>query len=115
MATLNVSRVQLGKRRSGRIALRAEVGLTGHDRQKCSFTVSAKATNLNRHGAVVQLPREMLTGSVVAVRNRNGTELSARIVSLLAARDGVPTYAIEFVDQDERARDFWGISFPSAN
>jgi hypothetical protein len=29
------------------------------------------------------------------------------------ALQGVATYAIEFVDQDEAAKDFWGISFPS--
>jgi len=27
----------------------------------------------------------------------------------------VPTYGIEFLDQDEKARSFWGIFFPSSN
>jgi hypothetical protein len=30
----------------------------------------------------------------------------------LAASEGVLTYAIEFVEQDERAETFWGIMFP---
>jgi hypothetical protein len=72
----------------------------------------AKATNLNKHGAAIQLHRELSLGSVVAVKNKRGTQISARVVSQLGARDGMPTYAIEFVEQDERAWDFWGIAFP---
>jgi hypothetical protein len=111
--TLN--RIQLGKRRSARIALNSAVGLAGQDRHKSSFTMPAKATNLNKHGAAVQLNRELLVGSVVAVKNARGIQVSARVVSQLVARNGVPTYAIEFVEQDENAREFWGIAFPSAN
>ena len=75
----------------------------------------ARATNLNRHGAAVQLHRELLVGSIVAVKNNRGTQISARVVSQLVARDGVPTFAIEFVEEDDKAKDFWGIIFPSAN
>ncbi|MFZ0418632.1 MAG: PilZ domain-containing protein [Candidatus Sulfotelmatobacter sp.] len=106
------SRSQIAKRRSNRMALHASVGLSGEDRQKCSFTMQAKATKLNKHGAAVQLVRELLVGSVVSVNNRQGTKLSARVVAQLAAVEGVSRYAIEFVEQDERAETFWGISFP---
>jgi hypothetical protein len=52
-------------------------------------------------------------GSVVSVNNKHGTELSARVVAQLAALEGgVSTYAIEFVEQGERAETFWGIVFP---
>ena len=95
------------------MALNAPVGLSGEDRKKCSFTINAKATNLNLHGAAVQLNRELQVGSVVVVKNQRGTQLSARIVAQVAAREGVPTYAIEFVEQDDRAKNFWGITFPS--
>ena len=94
------------------MALHASVGLAGEDRQKCSFTTPAKATKLNKHGAAVQLSRELLVGSVVSVNNKHGTELSARVVAQLAALEGVSTYAIEFVEQDKRAETFWGIIFP---
>ncbi len=94
------------------MALHASVGLSGEDRQKCSFTMPAKATKLNRHGAAVQLSRDLLVGSVVTVNNKRGTQISARVVSQLAALQGVSTYAIEFVEQDERAETFWGITFP---
>ena len=40
-------------------------------------------------------------------------QVSARVVAQLAALQGVPTYAIEFVDNDDKARNFWGIAFPS--
>ncbi len=72
----------------------------------------AKATKLNKHGAAVQLSRELLVGSVVSVNNKNGAKLSARVVAQLAAQEGVCTYAIEFVEQGERAETFWGIIFP---
>ncbi|HEV3306187.1 MAG TPA: PilZ domain-containing protein [Candidatus Sulfotelmatobacter sp.] len=102
----------MAKRRSNRMALHASVGLSGEDRQKCPFTMPAKATKLNKHGAAVQLSRELLVGSVVSVNNKQGTKLSARVVAQLAALEGVSTYAIEFVEQDKRAETFWGIIFP---
>ena len=95
------------------MALHAPIGLSGEDRQKCSFTMPARATNLNRHGAAVQLNRELLIGSIVVVRNQRGTLVGARVVAQLAALHGVPTYAIEFVEQDDKAKNFWGITFPS--
>ncbi len=95
------------------MALNAPVGLSGEDRQKCSFTMPAKATNLNRHGAAIQLNRELLVGSTVVVRNKSGTQVSARVVAQLAGLQGIPTYAIEFAEQDDRVETFWGISFPS--
>jgi len=97
------------------MALNASVGLTGEDRQKCSFTMSAKATNLNRHGAAVQLNRELQIGATVVVKDQRGAQISARVVVQLATARGVPTYAIEFVEQDEKAKNFWGISFPTNN
>lgn len=100
------------QRRSKRMGLSASIGLSGEDRLKCTFTMPARATNLNKHGAAVQLTRDLAVGSVVQVRNKNGSEISARIVALLKASQGVSTYAIEFVEQDG-ATNFWGISFPS--
>jgi len=96
------------------MALQASVGLTGEDRQKCSFTIPARATNLNRHGASVQLDRQLVVGSVIQVKNQRGMEVSARVVARLAALQGVSTYGIEFVEHDETSTSFWGISFPSA-
>ncbi|MFZ0955825.1 MAG: hypothetical protein WAN60_05755 [Candidatus Sulfotelmatobacter sp.] len=95
------------------MGLIASVGLSGEDRLKCSFTMPARATNLNQHGAAVQLTRDLAVGTVVQLRNKNGGQASARIVALLKASQGVSTYAIEFVEQDGGATNFWGISFPS--
>ena len=101
------------QRRSKRMGLNVSVGLSGEDRLKCSFTMPARATNLNKHGAAVQLTRDLAVGSVVRLRNKDRGEVSARIVALLKASQGVSTYAIEFVEQDGGATNFWGISFPS--
>jgi len=70
MVTASVHRSQMAKRRSSRIALNAPIALSGEDRQKCSFAMPAKATNLNKHGAAIQLNRELLVGSSVVVRNK---------------------------------------------
>jgi hypothetical protein len=108
-----MSRAAITKRRSNRMALNASIGLSGEDRQKCSFTMTARATNLNRHGAVVQLSRELQIGSVIVLHHKSGAEVSARVVAQLAAQQGVPTYGVEFVEQGEKAKNFWGIIFPS--
>ena len=112
-AMTSVNRSQIAKRRSRRMALNAQVGLSGEDRQRSSFTVTAKASNLNRHGAAVQVNRELMIGSIVVVRSARGTQASARVIARLAAFEGVSTYGIEFIDQDDTAQNFWGITFPS--
>jgi len=109
-------RSQQVKRRSSRMALQAPITLSGQDRQKCPFNLMpARATNLNRHGAAVALQRELQVGSTVAVKNQRGTMVTARVVAQLAAFQGIPTYAIEFLEPNEQSRNFWGISFPTAN
>lgn len=93
--------------------LNASVGLSGEDKLKVSFTMSAKATNLNRHGAAVQLSRDLPVGAVITLKNQRGTQVSAKIVSVISAVQGVSTYGVEFVDKDDGAKQFWGISFPT--
>jgi hypothetical protein len=111
---LDVNRYQLGKRRSVRMTLKTAVGLSGHDHQKCPFTLPANATNLNRYGAAVEVNRELSVGSTIVVRNKFGTQLSARIVAQIkAAETGTRTYGIEFVEHDDSGKDFWGITFPT--
>ena len=113
LTAANLSRSQAGRRRSNRMSLNATVGLTGEDRQKCSFTMPARATNLNKHGAAVQLSRELRMGSVVVLKNRSGAQVSARVVAQLTAAQGVSTYGVEFIERDESTQNFWGITFPS--
>jgi hypothetical protein len=107
-----VNRIQQLKRRSIRMALSAKIGLSGQDRQKCSFTMPARATNLNRHGAAVQLNRELQIGSSVVIQNSRRTQASARIVTQVSAVGGVFTYGVEF-QGDDSVENFWGITFPS--
>src|SRR5262249_7415547 len=106
-------RSQIAKRRSNRMQLKASVALSGEDRLKVSFNMPAKATNLNRHGAAVQLSRDLIVGSVVVVQNKRRAQVSARVVALLSATQGASTYGIEFIELDDKALNFWGISFPS--
>ena len=63
------------KRRSTRMGLNASIALTGHDRHKTSFNISAKAINLNMHGAAVQLHRELSVGSTINLQNKRGIQV----------------------------------------
>jgi len=111
--TAQVNRNLLAKRRSSRIALKTPIGLSGEDALKCAFTMPASATNLNQHGATIQLTREMNIGSTVLVRNKRGSQISARIVAQIGAVEGVRSYGIEFLGRDSGVETFWGISFPT--
>jgi PilZ domain len=97
------------KRRSSRIALSTPVRLYGQD-QSAQF--DAKATNLNRYGAAVQLKAELSVGSTVVVRNMRGTKATARVVAQVGAMETFRTYGIEFLGEDEKLETFWGIAFP---
>jgi PilZ domain len=112
--TGSVDGMQVPKRRSSRMALKARITLSGDDRAKCAFTMPAKATKLNRHGAAIQLNRELLVGSTILLQNTRHAQLSARVVTLISAqRQGVYTYGVEFLEADAVEKNFWGINFPS--
>lgn len=95
------------------MTLNTPVGISGEDRMKSSFTTGAKATGLNKHGAAIQINRELVIGTTVLVRNKRGTQVSARIVAQLGTGQGGHAYGIEFVEQDAKTANFWGITFPS--
>jgi hypothetical protein len=95
------------------MALNARITLSGHDRAKCAFTMPAKATKLNRHGAAIELNRELLVGSTIVLQNTRHTQASARVVTQVSAFRGVYTYGVEFLEADALKKNFWGINFPS--
>ena len=114
MAIPAFGRTSALKRRSTRIPLNSSVAVSGEDRSKCSFTIGAKATGLNKHGGAIQITRELLVGTTVLVRNKRGTQISARVVSQINAERGLLRYGIQFVEEDIRSATFWGITFPTA-
>ena len=113
MSTVAVDRLLL-KRRSARLPLNALVRLAGQDHQRGAFTLlPARATGLNRHGAAIQVGRELLVGSILSVRHgRGGTETPARVVTQVRSGQDTFTYGVEFLESDA-TKDFWGIAFPS--
>ena len=112
MAAPAVARTQLLRRRSTRITVCTPIGVSGEDYVQGSFSVSAKAINVSKHGAAVQLNRQLFIGTIVLVRNKRGTQISARIVSeIKAIQGGQHTYGIEFAQGD--TNNFWGITFPA--
>ena len=114
MRTESVNGTQLLKRRSTRMALNARITLSGHDRAKCAFTMPARATKLNRHGAAIELNRELLVGSTIVLQNTRRTQTPARVVTQVSAFHGVYTYGVEFLEADAANKNFWGITFPSS-
>jgi hypothetical protein len=105
--------MQVLKRRSSRMALKARITMSGDDCTKCAFTLPAKATKLNRHGAAIQLNRELSIGSIIKLQNTRHAQLSARVVTQVSAqRQGVYTYGVEFLEADAVEKNFWGINFP---
>lgn len=113
MATIPATtRTQIAKRRSSRMALSVPVGLSGEDNQKSPFNMPAKATNLNRYGAAIDVPRQLSVGSTLTIRNKSGTQLSARVVAQLAVSQGGSVYGIEFIEPGDISNGFWGINFP---
>jgi hypothetical protein len=79
------------------MALKARITMSGDDCTKCAFTLPAKATKLNRHGAAVQLNRELLVGSTIVLQNTRQTKLSARVVTLIIKNGHVSRDDLFFV------------------
>jgi len=52
-------------------------------------------------------------GTTILVQNKRGARLSARIVAQVSAMQGKHTYGIEFVEDNDKSRTFWGITFPA--
>lgn len=98
-----------GLRRSPRIAVLMPINVTGQDLQKCVFSEAATATNLNLHGAAIQLNRQLIIGSVITVTNRIGIEAPARIIAQVGVAGDAFVYGIEFVQG--RQPNFLGVSF----
>lgn len=100
------------RRRTRRMALIVPVEISGKDVARSSFSANATATNLNRHGAMIQSNRDLSLGSVLVVKNSRGARTSARVVSQTKSGD-IYAYGVEFLAA-EKARDFWGINFPAS-
>jgi hypothetical protein len=105
----NLMSVNVGQRRSPRIALLMPINVAGQDLQKCAFAEAATATSLNLHGAAIHLNRQLIIGSVITVTNRIGIEAPARIVAQVGVAEGAFIYGIEFVQG--RQPNFLGVSF----
>jgi PilZ domain len=98
------------RRRTRRVALTVPLEVSGKDVDKSSFKVIATATNLNRHGAMLHLNRDLALNSILVIKNIRGTRTSARVVAQKCVAENHYGYGIEFVEADN-VKDFWGIDF----
>ena len=100
-----------GRRRSRRIALTAPLEVSGQDVERSSFTTNTTATSLNRNGAALHLSHDLSLGSELVIKNNRGARISARVVARTVSRDDVYMYGVEFLDEADNVKDFWGIAF----
>ena len=98
------------RRRTRRMALIVLVEISGKDVARSSFSAVTTATNLNRHGAMLQLNRDLSLDSVLVIKNSRGARTSVRVVSQTNAAENY-AYGLEFLEA-EKAKFFWGINFP---
>lgn len=101
-----------GRRRSTRIALTAPLEVSGKDFQRVTFTTTTTATSLNRNGAAIHLSHDLSLGSELVVKNSRGARITARVVAQVVSGDGIYMYGVEFLDEADNVKDFWGIAFP---
>jgi hypothetical protein len=102
----------MSRRRTRRLALTVPVEVSGKDVGNTAFTIAATATNLNRHGATLQIDRDLAVGSIVVMQNNRRARVSARVVAQISTKARCSAYGVEFIDADN-VMDFWGITFPS--
>ena len=88
------------------------VEISGKDIARSSFSTVTTATNLNAHGAMLHLNRELSVDSVLVIKNSHGARTSVRVVAQTNAAQSY-AYGLEFLEA-EKAKDFWGIKFPQS-
>jgi hypothetical protein len=100
------------RRRTRRVSLSVQIEVFGSNAQGDHFSIRSNATNLNQHGAKLQLTRDLPLDSILVLKNSHGTRTSVRVVALRAVSENQFEYGVEFVEA-EKAKDFWGINFPA--
>ena len=109
----NVADLELGRRRTKRMALSVSLDVSGEDLNGAPFKLTTRATNLNRHGGMLRLNRDLSVGSTLLLKHR-GHGASARVVRLANSVQGERDYGVELTEAEE-SKDFWGIHFPSTH
>jgi hypothetical protein len=111
-ASTCVADLDLGRRRTKRMALSVSLEVSGEDLQGAAFRLTATATNLNRDGGMLRLNRDLSIGSTLLLKHRS-VRASARVVKQASAAQGQCAYGVELIESEE-SKSFWGIHFPSA-
>ena len=94
------------------MALKARITMSGDDCTSGAFTLPAKATKLNRHGAAIQLNRELFDWFEHATCYKTLATFNSRpVVTRLAHNVG--SYVWSRASRSRGCRKkFWGITFP---
>ena len=104
---------QSAKRRSDRVSLTLLLEASGKDSQGQEFKEPARTLLINRTGAVIVFPRELVPEQTIHLRRQAPTEshreTDVRVVNQFGhQRDGY-LYGIELADPSV---DLWGVEFP---
>jgi hypothetical protein len=99
-----------GVRRSGRIAKKIAILLTGCDVEGRVFSEETSTIVLSLHGAGINSQLKLVAEQELFLRStENNREAEIRIVGQLGSQGDLHTYGVAFVDKELR---FWDIDFP---
>ena len=98
-------------RRSDRLRLTIPLRVHATDPQGVEFSTEGRTLVLNRHGARIEIGRELPTGRLIRIVNLiNQREAEFRVVGPTAPRtDRNSEWGVELVNPND---DIWGIHFP---
>jgi hypothetical protein len=100
----------IGVRRSGRIAIRIPVEVSGLDRLGADFTETAFTTTVSRHGAAVSIPRLLKPEQEIRIRRAKGNIDSVfRVVGQIGVHNLDNVYGVA---RENAGTEVWGIMFP---
>jgi len=103
----------ISARRSGRIAIRISVDISGVDRHGRNFTEKAFTITVSRHGAAISTTRSLIPEQEIRIRRVNGTDqFTFRVVGQIGIHNFDNVYG---VSRENGGRDVWGISFPDSD
>jgi hypothetical protein len=103
-------RQAISVRRSGRIAIRIPVEVSGLDRHGADFEETAFTTTVSRHGAAVSILRSLKPEQEIRIRRAKGNIDSVfRVVGQIGLHNLDNVYGVA---RENAGTDVWGITFP---
>jgi len=102
----------ISTRRSGRIAIRISIEVSGFDQHGTEFTQKAFTTTVSRHGAAISISHSLNPEQEIRIRRAKGNiESVFRVVGQIGVESFENVYGVA---RENAGRDVWGITFPQS-